>query len=173
MQPRVIRNIVIVLVLAALAYGAWQLWKPRALSTVRTITGNGVIEATEVDVTSKVTGKVQYLPFHEGDDVVAGQLIATLDSDDLRGQVVASQGNLTSMAESYQDLAAGTRPQTIAQLRAQYQAAENSANAASDQANATLDQANAATAQYNQAVASRELVDAGPRRTDRATARRL
>ena len=161
MQSRGIRAIIIVLVLAVLAYAAWQTWKPHTLSVVRSITGNGVIEATEVDVTSKVAGKIQYLPFHEGDDVRAGQLIATLEADDLLGQVTASQGNMKSMDESYKDLAAGTRPQDIDRLRAQYLAA-------TDQYHAATDQATAATAQYHQAVAMRDLVYAGPRPEQKA-----
>lgn len=149
MNSRGPRLIIIVLALGALALIGWYIWRPRPLGEIRSITGNGVIEATEVDVTSKVAGKVQTLNFHEGDDVQAGQLIATLEAQDLQGQVDAAQGNLQSAKESYQDLAAGTRPEDLARLRAQV--------------NTATDQYSAASDQYKLAVAARALVYAGPR----------
>lgn len=42
--------------------------------------GNGRIEATSVNVATKTSGRLLELKVHEGDDVVAGQVLALMDT---------------------------------------------------------------------------------------------
>ncbi|MBI3039304.1 biotin/lipoyl-binding protein [bacterium] len=49
-----------------------------------TIRGNGIIEATEVEVSSKIPGRVMFIEAQEGDEVFPGQVIATLEEHDLK-----------------------------------------------------------------------------------------
>ena len=43
------------------------------------VSGNGRLEATEVDVATKVAGRLAKVLLREGDDVAAGQVVAELD----------------------------------------------------------------------------------------------
>ena len=43
----------------------------------------GTVDANEVIVSSRIPGRIQILTVDEGDNVQAGQLIATIQSDDL------------------------------------------------------------------------------------------
>lgn len=158
----------ILLILLLVGYGLWRVSYHAPLSNNK-ISGNGAIEATEVDVSAKVAGKVQKLLVEEGDDVKTGQLIATLDSGELAGQMEQAQGNLKASDAVYADLADGTRPEDIRRVRAQYA----SAVAALQQAEARRDLIRAGTrpekiAQlqqaYKQAQAQAALVKEGPRK---------
>ena len=53
--------------------------------------GNGRIEATEVDVAAKAPGRVRAILAREGDEVKAGQVLATIDVDTLEAQRVQAQ----------------------------------------------------------------------------------
>jgi len=43
----------------------------------------GTVDANEVIVSSRIPGRIQTLAVDEGDDVQAGELIATIESEDL------------------------------------------------------------------------------------------
>lgn len=48
--------------------------------------GNGRIEATEIDIAAKTPGRVREVLVDEGDEVKAGQVLATIDTDSLVAQ---------------------------------------------------------------------------------------
>lgn len=57
--------------------------------------GNGTVEAkVVVAVSSKVTGRIQDLLVDQGDNVKAGQALATLESEDFRQQVLQAQAGV-------------------------------------------------------------------------------
>ncbi|MDD5491693.1 MAG: efflux RND transporter periplasmic adaptor subunit [bacterium] len=43
------------------------------------IYGSGIIETNEIDISSKVIGRISFLPWQEGQQITAGQVIARLD----------------------------------------------------------------------------------------------
>lgn len=49
--------------------------------------GNGRLEATEVDITTKYAGRLADVKVREGDDVVAGQTLAQMDMRELNAQL--------------------------------------------------------------------------------------
>jgi HlyD family secretion protein len=49
--------------------------------------GNGRLEATEVDITAKFAGRLADVAVHEGDDVAAGQVLAKLDVRELEADL--------------------------------------------------------------------------------------
>ena len=53
----------------------------------------GTVDANEVVVSSRIPGRIQTLTVDEGDDVQAGQLIATIQSDDLAAAQQGCRGN--------------------------------------------------------------------------------
>jgi len=58
----------------------WYLFSTKHDSDLQLI---GTVDANEVIVSSRIPGRIQTLSVDEGDDVKAGQLIATIQSDDL------------------------------------------------------------------------------------------
>ncbi|HEY3377345.1 MAG TPA: biotin/lipoyl-binding protein, partial [Armatimonadota bacterium] len=123
MKQRLRIIIPVVLILALVGYLLWRAFGHRETGPPSSITGNGVIEATEVDLTSKVSGKILTLTVHEGDPVAAGELIATLESAELLGQVEQSLGNLHAAEANYAELKNGSRAEDIRKAREQYNAA--------------------------------------------------
>jgi HlyD family secretion protein len=126
-------------------FGLWKYLAGRHESPQATIAGNGIVEATQVDVSAKVAGRVISLRVREGDGVKKGQLIAALDSQELAGQVEQARGNLAAAEAVLAELLAGTRAEDIRRAQAQYEAANNV---------------------MRQAQARLELVRAGPRKED-------
>ena len=56
----------------------------------------GTVDANEVVVSSRIPGRIQTLNVDEGDDVQAGQLIATIQSDDLAAAQRAAEATAVS-----------------------------------------------------------------------------
>jgi HlyD family secretion protein len=82
-------------VLIALSLGGWFWWRGRE-DTRDTIQASGRIEVTEVNVGSKVTGRLTALRVEEGTDVKTGQLIADLEGLDLEAQLGQARATLQS-----------------------------------------------------------------------------
>lgn len=85
--------------------------------------GNGRIEATEVDVAAKAPGRIRDILVDEGDEVKAGQLLATMDVDTLEAQHAqtsaqseAAQSSIRS-AQMQVAQALSQRAAALAQLR--------------------------------------------------------
>ncbi|WP_245308861.1 HlyD family efflux transporter periplasmic adaptor subunit [Aurantimonas sp. 22II-16-19i] len=55
---------------------------------------NGRIEAQEVDVAAKYSGRIAEMPVEEGDTVEAGQVIARLDDREYRAQLLGAQAEV-------------------------------------------------------------------------------
>ncbi len=84
----------------------------------------GVMQAKTVDVATKVTGRVETLPVHEGDTVSAGQLLMTLDIPEVEAKLKEVEA-LKSAATARQSLVdEGARPQEIRAAKAQMQRAQ-------------------------------------------------
>jgi HlyD family secretion protein len=79
----------------------------------------GNIDVRQVNLSFKVAGRIETLAVDEGDPVKAGQVIATLDKryfyDDLRG----ARAQRDNLAATLARLEHGSRPEEIAQARAQ------------------------------------------------------
>lgn len=75
----------ILAVAAALAYAAWQRWRP-ADASEGLVRGNGRIEATEIDVAVRIGGRLSEVLVKEGEFVKAGQVLANIQVDTLEAQ---------------------------------------------------------------------------------------
>ena len=56
------------------------------------VKANGRLEATEVDVSAKYAGRLATLTVNEGDEVTAGQVVATISSPETEAQLLACAG---------------------------------------------------------------------------------
>ncbi|HLV77574.1 MAG TPA: efflux RND transporter periplasmic adaptor subunit [Marinobacter sp.] len=80
-----------VLVLAAIALLALVVWYSWSEHTSRGfgdgfVVGNGRIEATEIDIATKLSGRIEDILVSEGDFVSSGQVLARMGVDSLRAQ---------------------------------------------------------------------------------------
>ncbi|HJV87773.1 MAG TPA: HlyD family efflux transporter periplasmic adaptor subunit [Noviherbaspirillum sp.] len=75
----------VVLAAGALILGAWQRFGPRGTND-ELASGNGRIEAVEIDVSSRVAGRVKEIRVAEGEFVTAGQLLAVIETEVLDAQ---------------------------------------------------------------------------------------
>ncbi|PNQ99830.1 glycoside hydrolase family 43 (plasmid) [Azospirillum argentinense] len=66
-------------------YGVWLFLQPRGLPA-GLASGNGRIEAVEIDIATKTAGRVEDILVDEGDFVTAGQVLARMDTDVLQAQ---------------------------------------------------------------------------------------
>ncbi len=80
---------------AALMLAGWSWWRSR-MEASDILHASGRIEVTEVNVSSKVTGRVTALHVDEGTDVKAGQLIADLEGEELEAQLRQARAALQS-----------------------------------------------------------------------------
>src|SRR5271166_3512430 len=76
---------IVVLALAAGGYYAWLKLRPPGLPE-GLASGNGRIEATEIDVDAKIQGRITDILVDEGDVVKAGQVLVHMDTKTLEAQ---------------------------------------------------------------------------------------
>ncbi len=79
---------------------------------------SGNIEVTSVEVSFKIPGRIEKRPVDEGEEVKFGQLIAVLDSAMIEQEVSLRKAELRAAQSALAELAAGNRPEEIAQAQA-------------------------------------------------------
>jgi multidrug resistance efflux pump len=109
----------------------------------------GTVDANEVLVSAKIPGRIQTLTVDEGDDVKAGQLIAIIESDDLKAAHQAAEATASS-----QRFKLGETVETERQTRGETGSATVNAEAQLRAARAALAQAQA-NYEHQQADSSR------------------
>jgi RND family efflux transporter MFP subunit len=89
------RRLLLPLVAAALfgfyLFGRSFLWPAPDRSQIRVV---GMIEAPEVNVTSRIAGRIEQLDVLEGDAVARGQVVCRIDATDLRNQLAQARAQL-------------------------------------------------------------------------------
>lgn len=73
------------LIFGAIGWGAWTLTRPQGPGA-GFVSGNGRIEATEIDIATKYPGRIVEISVREGDFVHAGQVLAQMQVDTLNAQ---------------------------------------------------------------------------------------
>ncbi len=110
--------------LTVIALGLWLAWQP-APDQVQ-----GLVDAREFRVASKVTGRLAQVHVEEGQRVTAGQLLATIDSPEARAKE-AQVSAVVDAAEAQANKAeAGARATEIAAAEAQWRRAVAAADLA-------------------------------------------
>ncbi|MBS1129950.1 MAG: Secretion protein HlyD [Proteobacteria bacterium] len=109
-RSRVGKFLVFALFLSATAATGFYLYQHRAVGLPAGLAaGNGRLEAIEVDVATKVAGRLSELGPHEGDWVEAGAVVARLDADDLRAQLQAAEAQVQQAQRAVDETRAGVR----------------------------------------------------------------
>lgn len=108
--------IVVGVALASIGMRSW-------FSRDSTITASGTLEARNVNVGSKVGGRVAKVNVLEGDHVQPGQVLLTFEDSELNARLLSARGKYEEAKANYQKMLHGSRPEDIAEARAnsQYQ----------------------------------------------------
>jgi HlyD family secretion protein len=115
---RVVLLLIALVAAGGVAYFAWQYFRPAKLPA-GFASSNGRIEATEIDVATKLSGRILKELVDEGDFVNADQVVAHMDVESLQAQRREAVAKL-GMAKSAVD----TARSTLAQRESEKAAAE-------------------------------------------------
>jgi HlyD family secretion protein len=110
--------------LSLLALGLWLAWRP-APDQVQ-----GLVDARELRVASKVTGRLAQVHVEEGQMVAAGQLLATIDSPEARAKEAQVSAVVDAAEAQAMKAEAGARATEIAAAEAQWRRAAAAADLA-------------------------------------------
>jgi HlyD family secretion protein len=97
--------------------------RPEAL-TLRITASGTVVPVQSVNLSPKTAGVLKQLFVEQGDRVVQGQVIAQMDQQDLRGQLLQAQGGVDQAQARLSQLKNGSRPEEIAQAKARLDQAQ-------------------------------------------------
>lgn len=180
-RPLAVRVIGSIVLLGAVAFLWWRYGSltPRN-SAADAIVAAGTIEATEVDVSAEVGGRIVRLSVDEGRPVKKGELIAKIDDSQVATEVRGAEAALESARATLEDLNAGARTEELDRARARIELSRASLRLAEsdwqrveklfqdgvisenqrDNARASLD---VAKGQYDVAVEELRLFEAGSR----------
>ena len=114
----------------AAAFVGWELVRGKGGGEI--LVANGTIEATEVEVSSKLPGRIAQLLVKEGDTVQANQIIARLDASEIEAEVAQHQAAWARAEAQLKELLAGSRVEEIEEARANLQQAEDNLKLAKD-----------------------------------------
>lgn len=104
----------VVIVAVALATIGTRSWWKRDDA----ITASGTLEARNINVGSKVGGRVDKVNVLEGDHVQAGQVILSFEDSELNARLLAARGKYEEAKANYEKMLHGSRPEDIAEARA-------------------------------------------------------
>jgi HlyD family secretion protein len=181
---KVRKRILMVLVIALVAAAAALLWRSlNRRPPENTIVLHGNVDIRQVDLAFNATERIGEIQVEEGDKVKDGQLLAILDRERLRHEVLQADAQARAQEKVVAALIAGTRPEEIRKARADVAAADAEArNAeltsrrlqllagrdliAQQQADDAKAAADSARAQLHAAQETLKLAVAGPRKED-------
>jgi len=107
-----------------------------------TITGSGTIEITEIDISSKISGRIAEILRPEGSDVKKGDLLARLQYDDLSAQRSSALANFRNAEKNFKRISELYKSGSVSKRDLDNaEAAFKMAKAAMDNVNATINYA--------------------------------
>jgi HlyD family secretion protein len=117
----VISAVVVVLLIAG--GGAYLLWKQHEATALPEgiVSTNGRLEATQVDIATKIPGRVVEIVPQEGDMVSAGEVVARLDKSELEAQLQQGQAEAQRAREALATAEAGVQSRKAELTLAQQQ----------------------------------------------------
>jgi HlyD family secretion protein len=93
--------------------------KKRGEINLQVLTAGGYIAAKrKATISSKISGRIEYLEVEEGDFVKGGEVIARLDSAEFRAQLKQAEAILEAAKANLSELLAGSRQEEIKQAEA-------------------------------------------------------
>jgi HlyD family secretion protein len=113
-----------VLAIAVVVLFVWKSVKAGAEDAIMT----GIVETNQIDVSSKIPGRLERVMYHEGDMVKKGDTLFTLESKELDAKLAQGKGLSEAAYQKFLMATNGARPEEIAgaedlymQAKAQYE----------------------------------------------------
>ena len=131
LKPSVIITIAIVVVVASSGVGLWWWFHREKPSNVITLYGN--VDVRQVSLAFNAIERIAEMRVYEGDRVKQGQVLAVLVTTTLKLRIAQAQAQSGVQEQALRRLQSGSRPQEIAQARADVAAAQAEAAKASQQ----------------------------------------
>jgi RND family efflux transporter MFP subunit len=161
MIRKIIRRLIQLAVVAGLGFGFYwfgnhYLWPPVDISAIQAV---GMLEAPEVNITSRIGGRITKLDLLEGDHVKKGELVCEIEDVDIRNQLAKARAD---QAKAVADLAEARRTYARdAQLFEEHVIStkeRDDAQTAVDDAQAAVMSAEANVRYYNDQLADTKIV---------------
>jgi HlyD family secretion protein len=116
--------------IAAIAVAAFLIWGLVKSFGPRTVPLQAQMDAQEINVSSKVSGRVGKLNVRVGDTVAAGDILFELDSPEVRAKVAQARAAHQAAEASADKAEAGSRPEEVRAARHDWERAETAARIA-------------------------------------------
>lgn len=112
---------VVVGLAVAVGWNLWQSYRGNGLEAW-IASGNGRIEATEVDIATRLAGRLDAVLVEEGAMVTAGQVVARMDTDELNAQLREASAGLRKAREGsrYAQAVVRQRESELTYARSEY-----------------------------------------------------
>lgn len=127
MKKRVVALLILLLTAAGSYYG-YQRYRAGGSGDIQV---SGTIEATEVNLTARLSGTLEFVSVKAGDEVKKGQVVSRLIRSDLMAQKERDALGVQKAEAQLDDLTAGAREQEITEVRAAVNTARTSYEKAS------------------------------------------
>jgi HlyD family secretion protein len=138
------------------------------VSTAATLIASGyVVPHHQVEVGTKVMGKVAWIGVEKGDKVKTGQVLVRLEDSEYRAQLQRARGQLATAQANYDALKNGSRPEEIARDQAEMENARATYDRVRQLAAEGIynqQQLDDAKSRYQSALNIYQLTKLGPRR---------
>jgi HlyD family secretion protein len=161
MKRRLIIVVVAILALGGLA--AWQFGLLARMGLIHaqsdTLTLYGNVDIRQVELGFRVSGRIAELKFQEGDTIKKGDLLATLDGRPFADALAVSAADLSAREADFKKFSTGSRPQEIAQAKAnvsEREATLSNANKLVDRRSVLVREGNISRESYDDAVRARD-----------------
>ncbi|MCG6856932.1 MAG: efflux RND transporter periplasmic adaptor subunit [Salaquimonas sp.] len=130
MKRRII-ILLIVLIAAGGGYAGWRYLENNGTGNELVLFGN--VDLRQVELAFNDSGRITEVLVEEGDQVKKGQALARLDTSRLRPQVANAEAQVAAQKAVVDKLHNGSRPEEVAQARANLEAAKADASNARQQ----------------------------------------
>ncbi len=117
--------VVILVLLGAASAVYWLYWKRDTAPQDNRIFVSGNIEATEVELSFRLSGQIKEFSPDEGDSVEANQVVARLDTDTLHALKNRAEASVAAAEAMLDELETGTREEEIAMAKAALKSAKS------------------------------------------------
>ena len=116
-RRKLVVGVLVILVVAAATVYSLIWWEGRQPKNILRLQGH--MEATETDLSFKVSGLIEYIFFQEGDWVNSSQKAAGLEAKDLKDEVDRARADMLASKANLAKLETGYRSQEIKEAEAQ------------------------------------------------------
>ena len=116
------KKIILPVIIAVIAFSGWSVYNKRSESKDIVLYGN--VDIRQVSLSFNANERINEIYVEEGDVVKKGQLLASLDTENLQLQIEKSKAKIEAQEYAVLRLKNGTRPKEISQKLAKLNAAK-------------------------------------------------